>query len=148
MEVAPDTDKGNYMRIRKLCLLLCVMGLVGCSSNGSDQNGPGQNDIIVDYGRILPQEDLTITISLSETLSYSHKIHGSVGYSFNVEYDETAFLVDTHVVYDNPKAVEEELCGGDSAVKTCVFTPRKKGKYTIKIVHKFRGDTTNVITFN
>ena len=40
------------------------------------------------------------------------------------------------------------MCGADSAVKTCVFTPRKKGKYTIKIVHKFRGHTQNVITFN
>lgn len=124
------------------------MGLVGCSSNGSGQKDSGQNYRIVDYGWVLPQVDSTITISLFETFSYSQGIHGSVGYDYNVEYDETAFLVDTHVVYDNPKAVEEGMCGGDSAVKTCVFTPRKKGEYTIKIVHKFRGDTKNVITFN
>ena len=132
------------MRFIKLWnLLWCIIGIVGCSGNNS-----GRNDIIVDYGWILPQEDSTITISLSETFSYSQSIHGSVGYDYNVEYDETAFLVDTHVVYDNPKAVETGMCGADSAVKTCVFTPQKKGEYTIKIVHKFRGDTKNVITFN
>ena len=135
------------MRFIKLWNLLWrIIGIVGCSGNNSGRNDI--DDIIVDYGRILPQEDSTITISLSETFSYSQSIHGSVGYDYNIEYDETAFLVDTHVVYDNPKAVEKGMCGADSAVKTCVFTPRKKGEYTIKIVHKFRGDTTNVITFN
>ena len=68
-------------------------------------NNSRQNDSIVDYDRKLPQEDSTIIISLSETFSYSQSIHGSVGYDYNIEYDETAFLVDTHVVYDNPKAV-------------------------------------------
>ena len=111
------------MRIIKLLnLLLCVIGIVGCSGNK-----PGQNDIIVDYGRRLSQEDSTITISLSETFSYSQSIYGSVGYDFNVEYDATAFHIETYIVYDNPKGVEEGMCGGDSAVKICVFKPLKEG---------------------
>lgn len=46
---------------------------------------------MVNYGQRLS----TITTSLSETFSYSHSIHGSVGYGFNVEYAETVFRVET-----------------------------------------------------
>ena len=134
------------MRIIKyLIFLLSVFGIVGCSDNKRSKNKDRES--MADYGWSLPQKDSTITATLFDRFSYSHSIHGSVGYDFNVEYDKTAFHVKNYVEYKDPKAVERGMCGGDSAVKTCEFSPLKKGTYEIRIIHEFRGDVTSVITY-
>ena len=89
-----------------------------------------------------------INVSLSETFSYSYNIHGSVGYDYDIEYNKSAFDVETTIAYDDPEAVEAGMCGGDSAIKTCVFRPKKRGTFTIKVIHQFRGNTEDVITYN
>lgn len=86
-------------------------------------------------------------ISINNKLSYSGEIHASVGKSYNVEYDTTAFDMQSDIKYNNPESVKSGICGGDRAVKTVTFTPLKPGDYTIKVLHYFRGQTTDSLTF-
>lgn len=95
----------------------------------------------------LRDKDSTINIVIGESLSYSHKVHGSVGYWYNEEYDPNAFEMDCFTKYDNPESIAAGECGGDSAIKTCVFKALKSGIYTITIIHEFRGTQEKVITY-
>lgn len=95
----------------------------------------------------LPDKNSTIKIPLGSTLSYSHAVHGSVGYGYHLDYNKTEFAIDYSYKYDNPEAVELGMCGADSAKQTCIIKPLKKGKFTIKVVHTFRGQTERIITY-
>lgn len=96
----------------------------------------------------LGDKDSKINITLGGQLRYSHSIHGSVGYDYKIEYDETAFVLTKQIKYDNPDAVSKGMCGGDSAVLTSTLIPQKKGKYIIKVIHTFRGNVNSVITYH
>ena len=87
------------------------------------------------------------SISTNEILSYSGEVHASVGKSYSVEYDTTAFEMQSDIKYNNPESVKAGMCGGDKAVKTASFTPLKTGDYTIKVLHNFRGQTTDSTTY-
>ncbi|MBR5332324.1 MAG: hypothetical protein IKV32_03360 [Muribaculaceae bacterium] len=86
-------------------------------------------------------------ISINDNLSYSGEVHASVGKSYSVEYDTTAFEMQSDIKYNNPESVKAGMCGGDKAVKTVSFTPLKTGDYTIKVLHNFRGQTTDSMTY-
>lgn len=96
---------------------------------------------------ILPQENDSFFVMRGKELQYSAKVHTSVGIEYKVEYDLKAFKLETKKIYDKPEEVRNGLAGGDSAVMKCVFIPLKSGKYTIKIIHKFRGEIEKIITY-
>lgn len=95
----------------------------------------------------LDDRDSTITIHLGNEIVYSHRVHGSVGSSYRVDYDKSAFKLSYETKYDSPESVAMGMCGGDSAVQTCTFRALKKGAYKIKVIHEFRGDIERVITY-
>ncbi|MCH5311609.1 MAG: hypothetical protein J1E57_06600 [Prevotella sp.] len=96
---------------------------------------------------ILSEGNDFLKIKTGSVLKYSHSIHESVGYSYNVEYDNTAFEMDYSVKYGNPSAVEAGMCGGDAAVKTCTFKTLKRGTYTIRIIHEFRSNIEGILNY-
>lgn len=96
---------------------------------------------------ILEDEDSEITIMLGSEIEYSHRVHASVGSSYHVEYNKSAFKLSCEKNFDNPESVAMGMCGGDSAVQTCTLRTLKKGSHKIKIIHEFRGDIERVITY-
>ncbi|MCM1111332.1 MAG: hypothetical protein NC336_08995 [Clostridium sp.] len=95
----------------------------------------------------LQDTDSAVTIKVGFQLLYSHPVHGSVGSSYRVEYDKNAFELSYDTIYDNPDAVAEGMCGADSAVQTVTLRALKKGQYTVKVIHEFRGDVERVVTY-
>lgn len=95
----------------------------------------------------LGENDSKLTVNVGDQLRYSHSVHGSVGYDYKVEYDKSAFKLTHNTEYDNPESVAMGMCGGDSAVKTCILQALKKGKYKVKVIHEFRGAVERVITY-
>lgn len=96
---------------------------------------------------ILEDKDSSVSIGMGNSLQYSHSVYGSVGSGYRVEYDKQAFSMDYTAEYDDPEAVAAGMCGGDSAVQTCIFKPLKRGKYTIRIIHEFRGTVERTVTY-
>lgn len=92
-------------------------------------------------------------IHLGDTLHFSGKSHGSVGYQYYLEFDNTAFKMETQVK-DLYKPREEDFvidgrtgergfrrpCGGDESVITYTLTAKKTGVYQISEIVAFRGD--------
>lgn len=101
----------------------------------------------VKVGLRLPDEDGNLTVPLGEAIQYSDKVHGSVGIGYRVEYDKEDFKMDSTSEFDNPGSIARRECGGDSAVKTCILTPLRKGTFTVRIIHEFRGEVEKVVTF-
>lgn len=95
----------------------------------------------------LEDENSKVSIKLGNEIEYSHRVHSSVGSSYRVDYDKSAFKLSYETKYDNPESVAMGMCGGDSAVQTCTFRALKKGTYTIKVIHEFRGDIEKIITY-
>ncbi|MCM1140597.1 MAG: hypothetical protein NC453_18660 [Muribaculum sp.] len=96
--------------------------------------------------KILGDGDSKINIPIECEIQYSHSIHGSVGYNYSVEYDKRAFKLSENLKYKKPDAVAKGMCGGDEAILTSTLTPMQKGKFTVKIIHTFRGSQERVIT--
>lgn len=92
-------------------------------------------------------------IHLGDTLSFSGKSYGSVGYQYYLEFDNTAFKMETQVK-DLYKPREEDFvidrrtgerkfirpAGGDECAITYTLTATKKGVYQIREIAAFRGD--------
>lgn len=96
---------------------------------------------------ILADRDSRLTICVGNQASYSHSVHGSVGFWYSIEYDHDAFVLSHNVKYDDPESVEKGLCGGDSAVLTCTLRAMRRGTYVVKVVHDYRGDIERVVTY-
>lgn len=107
------------------------------------------NDNHTSIGKIvtLPKVSGSITINTGDDIKYTHAIHGSVGINYTVEFDDTAFEAYYNIKYDAPDAVEAGMCGGDSAMRTTTLTSLKKGTYTVRVIHSFRGTVEKVLTY-
>ena len=77
--------------------------------------------------------------------SYEGKVHPSVGYTYRVEYDTSAFSCHSKIQYDHPAKVAAGLCGADSGMAVYDFNPRKTGVFEIVEIFGFRGEETNRI---
>lgn len=73
-------------------------------------------------------------------LLYKGRIHGSVGVTYNIEYDSTAFSVTKEFKYNDPKGMSERKCGADGGIVTYSLYPHKVGEYIIHEVEGFRGE--------
>ena len=73
-------------------------------------------------------------------LLYKGKIHSSVGVTYNIEYDSTAFSVTKEVKYNNPKGMSERQCGADGGIVIYTLYPLIEGEFIIYEVEGFRGE--------
>lgn len=131
--------------MKKARLLLTIVVMFVLIYWGLEQNDNPQLKKVSTI--ILGDTDSNINITLDSQIQYSHSVHSSVGYNYEIEYDKTAFLLTTKTKYDNLYAVSKGMCGGDSAILTSTLIPQKKGKYIIKVVHTFRGNVNSIITY-
>lgn len=130
-----------------VCLALCCAYYVFGHSKS-------KNDVVVisetedQSTKILGDEDSKIIVPLGCVIKYSHSVHGSVGYGYEVEYDKRAFTLSENLKYKNPDAVAKGMCGGDEAILTSILTPKQKGRFTVKVIHTFRGSQERVIIYD
>lgn len=98
-------------------------------------------------GLLLPDRNATMAVRLGKVLEYRAEIYPSVGLNYYAEYDKDAFDITRNVVYDRPNDVEAGMCGSDSGVCYTFFKTLKKGRYTLRIVHDYRGNVQRTVDF-
>lgn len=99
------------------------------------------------HGSALPDRNATMAVRLGKVLEYRAEIYPSVGLNYYAEYDKDAFDVTRNIVYDRPKDVEAGMCGSDSGVCYTFLKTLKKGRYTLRIVHDYRGNVQRTVDF-
>lgn len=78
---------------------------------------------------------------------YSGKVHASVGIGYKVEFDKKAFKLKCMTDYATSEEEAMSTPGADSGVETSVFTPFKRGRFAIKVLSQFRGETQESFTY-
>lgn len=73
-------------------------------------------------------------------LMYKGKIHASVGVTYNIEYDSTAFSATKEIKYSDQKGMSVIKCGADGGVVIYTLYPLKEGEFIIYEVEGFRGE--------
>lgn len=73
-------------------------------------------------------------------LLYKGKIHGSVGVTYNIEYDSTAFSVTKEIKYNDSIGMSERKCGADGGIVIYTLHPLIEGEFIIYEVEGFRGE--------
>lgn len=88
----------------------------------------------------------TVVVPLKQGyFSYEGNVYPSVGNTYRVEYDTSAFSCCSKIKYDYPAKVAAGLCGADSGTAVYDFKPRKTGVFEIVEIFGFRGEETNRI---
>ena len=81
------------------------------------------------------------TLRLGKSITFTRRVHASVGYWSKIQFDENLFSLSTR------STVPEHCdCGGDEGEVTCSLTAIAKGTSEISITDFFRGTVTNVET--
>ena len=95
---------------------------------------------IVDYFKGLSHYDQCICVG--DQIVYKGLSHGSVGISFLLEYDKTAFTEKWHYSYTDPDLAN--MPGGDEEIAICTLIALKAGKFVIKEIENFRDEQITV----
>lgn len=136
-------------KLKKFVITVCgvLTGIVLCGSsacNAKSSRKTEENSEKVVRLRCVPGG---LTVSQGVLIKYSHAVHGSVGITYRMEYNKDAFEMSCDTEYSNPQAVRQHMCGADRGVATCTLKAMKKGTYTIKVIHEFRGEVENTETY-
>lgn len=131
-----------------LMLLVCLIARAQMG-NHVDRTPVPKGDIQITYEPISynkQQHKKSVDryeMEIGQDLDIISTVHGSVGISVDVYYDESQFSLKKYLRYHNPESIERGLCGGDEATKTFKFTPLKVGIHRIVLLEDFREDIVN-----
>jgi hypothetical protein len=75
----------------------------------------------------------------SDTIRFTGKIHGSVGWEYQLIYPQESFQVHRKFAYLHPEMMEKGRCGGDEATVEYTLKPLKTGLFCITEQILFRG---------
>lgn len=144
------------MKIKIIIILLCLIatgGVVAVNHLKKDSVSPETSVIQNAFDRMkkrtitLPDYDKSLTVRPGTVLEYSATVHSSVGSYWHAEFDKTAFDFEDTFRYYDPNYEQNPNCGGDAGLKTVYFKAKKKGTFTIRILHDFRGDIERTLNF-
>lgn len=121
------------------CLLLFQQRAMGKQRSEAGAKGP-----VVD----LQQPGDSVTISLGDAVRYTGTEHRSVGTTYWMEYDPEAFRVEWKKVYEQPAKARRGEEGSDRAQLIHTLHSLKRGEFTVRAIHDFRGDTASVATYH
>lgn len=102
---------------------------------------PGTS-IVTESGKFIPsycKQESIISLRNGE-IKFVGKIHGSVGWEYDVIYPQDAFNVNRNVTYCHPEMIEAGMCGGDEASVEYILKPLIPGLYCITEEIHFRGE--------
>ena len=128
----------NSTDMRNLLLVMFTMiGLNSMCQNNSIQNTFSKKEY---------SQETQKTISIKDgKISFVGRYWGSVGYTYEIEYDKEVFNAQSKRNFKHPEKVAAHLCGGDDGTLTFTLKPKKKGEFTVIEIYKFRGQETKRI---
>ena len=123
-----------------LVIMLAMLGL-----NSLAQKKPiGNNDVHTEFSQDVVKKNKTIYLKGGQ-LTFTGRYWGSVGHTYEIEFDKDAFNMQSKRTYKHPEMVAAHMCGGDDGTLSFTLKPRKKGEFTVIEIFKFRGQETKRI---
>ena len=86
-------------------------------------------------------------LRLNESFILSGAWHGSVGETFDVEYDEDKFFAERSFAYKHAYDGGKIPPGGDEGKVTYALRPKKIGFFTVTAVEAFRGEVKHKMKY-
>ena len=92
---------------------------------------------------LMPDEDGRFTIGKGQRIGYKGRVHGSVGISYELQYEELFFEVCEDFEYDHPYS---DGAGSDGGMVKYTLKPLHTGVSVIKAVYDWRGSVEKTVT--
>ena len=124
-------------------LLVIILAMVGLNSLAQEKP-IGNNDVHTEFSQDVVKKNKTIYLKGGQ-LTFAGRYWGSVGYTYEIEFDKDAFSMQSKQTYKHPEMVAAHMCGGDDGTLSFSLKPRKKGEFTVIEIFKFRGQETKRI---
>lgn len=121
-------------------LLVIMLAMIGLNSLAQDKAN-GNNDVCTESIQDVVKKTKIIYLK-GGRLTFTGRYWGSVGYTYEIEFDKDAFNMQSKRTYKHPEMVAAHMCGGDDGSLTFILKPRRKGEFTVIEIFKFRGQET------
>ena len=123
-----------------LVIMLAMVGLNSLAQNKTIGNNYVQTECSQDVVK-----KIKIIYLQGGRLTFTGRYWGSVGYTYEIEFDKDACNMQSKLTYNHPEEVAAHMCGGDEGTLSFTIKPRKKGEFTVIEIFKFRGQETKRI---
>ena len=87
-------------------------------------------------------QKLDTIISKGDSITFTLRVHASVGIGYELDYDKEAFMTKTSYQYVNPLFETNPCPGGDAQIVTVCLTAQKKGEFRVMEIENYRGVRT------
>lgn len=124
-------------------ILVIMLAMIGLNSLAQNKT-IGNNDVHTEYSQDVVKKTKTIYLK-DGRLTFTGRYWGSVGHTYEIEFDKDAFNMQSKRTYKHPEMVAAHMCGGDDGTLSFTLKPRKKGEFTVIEIFKFRGQETKRI---
>lgn len=121
-------------------LLVIMLAMIGLNSLAQDKAN-GNNDVCTESIQDVVKKTKIIYLK-GGRLTFTGRYWGSVGYTYEIEFDKDTFNMQSKRTYKHPEMVAVHMCGGDDGSLTFILKPRRKGEFTVIEIFKFRGQET------
>ena len=124
-------------------ILVIMLTMVGLNSLAQEK-AFGNNDVHAEFNQDVVKKTKTIYLKGGQ-LTFTGRYWGSVGHTYEIEFDKEAFNMQSKRAYKHPEMVAAHMCGGDDGTLSFTLKPKKKGEFTVIEIFKFRGQETRRI---
>ncbi len=87
-------------------------------------------------------QKLDTIISKGDSITFTLRVHASVGIGYELDYDKEAFMRKTSYQYVNPLFETNPCPGGDAQIVTVCLIAQKKGVFRVMEIENYRGVRT------
>lgn len=124
-------------------ILVIMLAMIGLNSLAQEK-AFANNDVHTEFNQDVVKKTKTIYLKGGQ-LTFIGRYWGSVGHTYEIEFDKEAFNMQSKRAYKHPEMVAAHMCGGDDGTLSFSLKPRKKGEFTVIEIFKFRGQETKRI---
>lgn len=124
-------------------ILVIMLAMIGLNSLAQEK-AFGNNDVHTEFNQDVVKKTKIIYLKGGQ-LTFTGRYWGSVGHTYEIEFDKEAFNMQSKRAYKHPEMVAAHMCGGDDGTLSFSLKPRKKGEFTVIEIFKFRGQETKRI---
>ena len=124
-------------------ILVIMMAMVGLNSLAQNKT-IGNNYVQTECSQDVVKKT-KIIYRKGGRLTFTGRYWGSVGHTYEIEFDKDAFNMQSKRTYKHPEMVAAHMCGGDDGTLSFTIKPREKGEFTVIEIFKFRGQETKRI---
>lgn len=124
-------------------ILVIMLAMIGLNSLAQEK-AFANNDVHTEFNQDVVKKTKTIYLKGGQ-LTFTGRYWGSVGHTYEIEFDKEAFNMQSKRAYKHPEMVAAHMCGGDDGTLSFSLKPRKKGEFTVIEIFKFRGQETKRI---